>query len=843
MNVFKCVLLVLLIWQWLSCGISTKQKPVANATEKPWSYWWWMGSSVTKDGITENLRSYHQAGIGGMHIIPIYGEKGDESNYIDFLSPHWMDMLVHTLSEAEKLGMGIDMTMGTGWPYGGPDVTTDYAAKKFKLEELSISQISTANENISGDSGRTLVALAGIKKNGLSANLTHAIQASGDIRIDNIEDFNKIIALVMLPTGQNVKRAAPGGEGLVLDYFNKEAIDSYFSKFENVFDQTDFPSQEIRSFYHDSYEVYGANFTNNFLQKFHELRGYDLVEHLNVLVDTTHTEIRVRIVSDFCETISDLLFTEFTENWVRKCHTMGMMTRNQAHGSPGNILDLYGASDIPETESFGVSPFVIPGVRQDPDFEEDRFGRPNPLAMKFASSPAHLMDKKLVSSETATWLGDHFKVALSQVKPQIDELFTAGINHIFYHGITYSPPKKPFPGRVFYASTNFGPHSHFWQELPALNQYITRCQSILQSTKHDNDVLIYFPIHDLYASQDQDQIIRLLTAHHTREWLEDTPFGDLVTKLWNHGFSFDYISDKMLERAIASGDHIRLGSSAYQVIIVPQCSYFPEKSLQNLLELAKSGGQIIFCETLPATVNGFSNLKDRLTAFSLLKKEIQPHVVVTKDPVTQLKEMDVRSEDMALAGLNFIRKRQKDGLVYFVTNLADTFEKGTVTLATRANNVQIFDPLSGKKGLAKSRRKGDRTEILLHLRPGESRFLYCYDEKTEIGEWTYWEEQKELSFSISSAWTVTPTEGSPALPSPLQIKELQSWTNFGADYSVFSGKVHYTASFELDDQVLGQPLQINLGDVRETAKPVCQWAGFRPALVCTLCSDTSSRST
>ncbi len=46
-----------------------------------------MGSSVTKDGISKNLEAYAQAGLGGLHIIPIYGEKGDEENFIDYLSP------------------------------------------------------------------------------------------------------------------------------------------------------------------------------------------------------------------------------------------------------------------------------------------------------------------------------------------------------------------------------------------------------------------------------------------------------------------------------------------------------------------------------------------------------------------------------------------------------------------------------------------------------------------------------------------------------------------------------------------------------------------------------------
>ena len=103
---------------------------LSEQTYKPWAYWWWMGSSVTKDGITKNLEAYQKAGMGGMHIIPIYGEKGDEENFIEYLSPKWMEMLAHTVSEADRLGMGIDMTTGTGWPFGGPSLTFKNSAKR-----------------------------------------------------------------------------------------------------------------------------------------------------------------------------------------------------------------------------------------------------------------------------------------------------------------------------------------------------------------------------------------------------------------------------------------------------------------------------------------------------------------------------------------------------------------------------------------------------------------------------------------------------------------------------------------------------------------------------------------
>ncbi len=102
------------------CGFSCKTYTLDSVTPgevqkeaKPWAYWWWMGSSVSPEGITANLEKYSRAGFGGLHIIPIYGEQGDESNFIEFLSSGWMEILKHTLAEAERLDLGIDMTCGT----------------------------------------------------------------------------------------------------------------------------------------------------------------------------------------------------------------------------------------------------------------------------------------------------------------------------------------------------------------------------------------------------------------------------------------------------------------------------------------------------------------------------------------------------------------------------------------------------------------------------------------------------------------------------------------------------------------------------------------------------------
>src|SRR5688500_1919888 len=103
--------------------------PAITQQTKPWTRWWWEGSAVDKPNLTASMQLYRQAGLGGLEITPIYGVKGAEEKFIDFLSPRWMEMFLYSLNEAKRLGLGMDIATGTGWPFGGPWVNEIDACK------------------------------------------------------------------------------------------------------------------------------------------------------------------------------------------------------------------------------------------------------------------------------------------------------------------------------------------------------------------------------------------------------------------------------------------------------------------------------------------------------------------------------------------------------------------------------------------------------------------------------------------------------------------------------------------------------------------------------------------
>src|SRR4029453_17311353 len=107
--------------------------PAPTAPTRPSTRWGWVGSAVDEANLTRELELFRAAGIGGVEICPIYGIQGAESRNIPFLSPRFMQVLGHTLGEGKRLGLGVDLTTGTGWPFGGPWVSDADASSRVEL--------------------------------------------------------------------------------------------------------------------------------------------------------------------------------------------------------------------------------------------------------------------------------------------------------------------------------------------------------------------------------------------------------------------------------------------------------------------------------------------------------------------------------------------------------------------------------------------------------------------------------------------------------------------------------------------------------------------------------------
>ncbi len=789
MRHLKTVSVILALVSFVGSGVSAPDHPdamlewAASTVEtRPWSYWWWMGSAVDRTNLTRELQRYHDAGWGGLHIIPIYQAKGWEERHIDYLSPEWMAMLRHTVAEARRLGMGIDMTTGTGWCFGGPGVTPQEANAVVvsKIFNFEAGQRLETKFDVA-----TIQALVAYDTNGVASDLTGKLREDG--ALEWVADRpSRVFAISQRPSGQMVKRAAPGGAGPMLNLLYLPAMSNYLGVFTRAF--RDYQGPLPRAMYHDSYE-YNCNWAPDLFRQFARRHGYRLEEHLPELLGKETSERAARVKCDYRETLSDIMVEETLPAWVKWCHDRRILTRNEAHGSPGNLLDLYALADIPETEMFHT----------------DR----NKLVSKLASSAAHVSGRKLVGAETGTWLKEHFTETLADMKYLVDDLFLSGVNHVLYHGSCYSPDEAPWPGWLFYASYEMNPRNSVWHDVAALSAYVSRCQSVLQSGEPDEDLLLYWPIHDYW--QQSGGMEQKLTVHG-RGWFEGQPFGRAAQRLWNRGYSFDFCSDRQLASATASGQGIKVPGGTYRAVVVPRCENMPLVTLAALLALARGGATVLFEDRLPADVPGLAELEKRRAQLKSLLQPIQLKEIgnngvkeaqvgrgwlLVGDLEAALNAAKLNRETLAdTEGLMFVRRGVAGGRQYLIANRGTNLFNGWVPLTVQARSVAVLDPMSGRAGVGVSRSAKGQTEVRLRLEPGESLILCTSDQALRgLRKWAVWESAGQ-TVRITGNWLVRFVSGGPELPGQVTTTNLVSWTEFGGeDAQRFAGTAIYSIRF------------------------------------------------
>ncbi len=800
---------------------------------KPWTRWWWPGNDVDSVNLTYNLEALGKAGIGGVEITPVYGVKGRESHYIKYLSPQWMNMLGFTESETARLNMGTDMNTGTGWPFGGPEITIEDAATKAIFQKYEIKAGRRLKEliQVNDDKQKDFAYLSKVmaySSDGKRLDITDKVSSTGILnwKAPKNADYN-LIVLFVGKTLQKVKRAAPGGEGYVLNHFDKDAVMRYFGKYDKAFakNKTPFPEH----FFNDSYEVYGGDWTRDLLEEFEKRRGYKLQNYFPELLADGNNDTSKRIISDYRETVGEILRDNFTLPWTAWAHAHHSKTKNQAHGSPANLLDLYAAVDIPECESYGISDFDIPYLRKD-SIRKKNDG--DPAILKYASSAAHITGKQYTSCETFTWLSEHFRTSLSQCKPEIDQIFISGVNHVYFHGTTYSPEDAAWPGWKFYASIDMSPTNPFWRDAPAFFDYVTRVQSVLQSGKPDNDFLLYFPMYDVWEEQ-RGSYFTTFAIHGMRERLPG--FCNAVEKIIDCGYDLDYISDRFIQTTTVENGLLKTeGGTTYRALILPAVKLIPLETMSKIKELTGKGATIVFAQHYPSDVPGLFRLEERRTRFNnvmkqfpkvssfdnvLVNKSGKGTVVTGNDYKTILAKCGAGEEVfVSRLGGQLIRRSHESGHYYFFAMLKNNAIDGWMPLSVKAKSALLMDPMTGKTGKAAARMQNGQCEVYMQIRPGESVILKTFaDIDIDTAGWNYYKaDGKETA--LKNGWELKFMESEPAVTETFKLQSLGSWTDLNnADLKRNMGMGHYTIKFNFKKDT-GKEYRLCLGDVRESAR-------------------------
>jgi hypothetical protein len=803
--------------------------PEVKSETKPGMRWWWLGNAVDSAGLTTEMERLHQAGVGAVEITPIYGITGAEHRHIDYLSPRWMNMYAHANAEGKRLGILVDMATGTGWPFGGPAVPVEDGASKVIFQKYPVKGGTRFHKKLVADAPdqapiARIDAVVARSAQGETLDLTKNAAADGTFDWDAPAGDWTVWAVFNGKTLQKVKRSAPGGEGWVINHLSSDALQGYLSQFDKAFASSGAPWPH--SFFNDSYEVHGADWSKNMFPEFEKRRGYRLQDYIPELNREGDPETCARVICDYRQTIGELLLDEFTVPWTQWAHSHGATVRNQAHGSPGNLIDFYAAVDIPECESFGRTRFDIPGLRVDSGMKESDA---HPSMLKFASSAAHITGKTLVSSETFTWLTEHFRTSLSQMKPELDQMFASGVNRMYYHGSPYSPRDVAWPGWLFYASVNMNANNTIFRDWRGLNDYIARTQSFLQYGQPDNDFLVYLPVWDVW--QRQGGLYLMFDIHRIKTRMPS--FFDMIVDIQKSGFDTDYISDRYLEQTGMENGMIKTPGATYKAIIVPNVQYIPAESLAKLVQLAKDGATVIFADRLPGDVPGFHALEARRAKLNEVLATIpvaQTFPAFDKKPFGKgqilsgtdysrlLQATTAKAEELPVKyGVNMLRRRHADGHHYFIAMLRNNTVDGWVKLATEAKSAVIFNPLTGESGKAGIRESDGQTEVYLQLEPGQSLIVKTFTSQSADAP-AYDFYRKGAPQEIKGDWTFRFTEGSPAIEGGFKMQGSPvSWTELANDSApVYAGTGRYAVSFEVKGDA--DEWLLDLGRICESAR-------------------------
>ena len=795
----------LLLLYIIGCGITAtvlaQSWPEAKPEAKAGARWWWLGSAVDKENIQWNLKQYADHGIGALEITPIYGVQGNQQNNIPFLSDKWMDMFREVQVYGKALGIETDMSTGTGWPFGGPWVPLEESACKAVVVDTTFAGGAVTGFDLSApakDKKYCRLSKVMVYGNGHIFDVTEQVEdgqltwspkemLTAQKKATKDKDAKKalkaevkgidattwhVMALYVRYGVMKVKRAAPGGEGLVIDHFDRKAVANYLKHIEEPFERTG--TLYPHTFFNDSYEVSEATWTPLLFEEFEKRRGYKLEEHLPELFGAD-----VKVVADYRETLGDLLLENFTEQWTAWAHSHGAITRNQAHGSPANLIDCYAAVDIPEIEGFGLSDFGIKGLRTDPG--KTRKNDSDYSMFKYAPSAAHICGKPYTSSETFTWLTEHFRTSLSQLKPDLDLMFCAGVNHMFFHGTCYSPKDDPWPGWKFYASIDMSPTNSIWRDAPYFMQYVERCQSFLQWGQPDNDFLVYLPVRDMWQKNPK-KLLMQFSIHAMGKLAPE--FIQTILAIDRAGFDCDYISERLLMGVTYQDGMLQTAAGTrYRGLIIPGSGNMPDQVKQHIADLKAQGAHIFY--DVKATE---------------LARAAKPEVMKTQ------------------YGLKAIRRRNDTGYHYFIANLTPNDMEADLPLAVNFQTATLYQPLNGDITAAPIA----DGKVHLALRSGESIILQTDAPNVPAAVLSAATElQHTQSYPLNGPWTLTFTEEAPRVDKSFALDKLQTWETLDDDSArVTMGTGIYTTTLKLMKKDLkdARSWQIDLGDVRESAR-------------------------
>ena len=607
----------------------------------PLMRWWWFGPSVTRAELDRELTAMAAAGLGGVEVAFVYplADATTEFGSADFLAD-----LRFAAERAYELGLRFDLTLGSGWSFGGPHISDDLAARQLHWERREIGPGPLNVPVVSPWPGDELVA-GYIGPGSLQeppAAYAPLPVTNGRLTVEAGAGPRVVLLAYVRRTGQNVKRAAAGAEGPVLDHYSATATEAHLRAVgDPMLDAV--PAELVGSVFCDSLEVYGADWTPELPAEFARRRGYDLLPRLQLL--TVDGPDATRLRADYHRTLAEL----FEENFVAVCQrwaaARGVPFRIQAYGTPPATVSSYRSADLFEGEGWGWR--RLPQTRS-------------------ASSAAHLYGRTVVSAEVWTWAhSPSFRATPLDLKGEAHEHLLSGVNRLVGHGWPYSPRGAPGLGWIFYAAGALDDRNPWWPAMPELARYLSRLCWLLQQGEPVADVALYVPTDDLFATMGRAQGGSLDAWREASRRIPDSIPATVRTA----GLDYDLVDDEAL--AVTAPDR-------YPVIIVPATTSVPPATARWLERVLASGGTVLSVDSTIPLAEAVEATTGDLAG--VLAGVVVPDLAISP----------------RIAEIGFVHRRRGDIDVYLVVNTGPTTRTFGVVPRSPRTGYEQWDVLTGR---------------------------------------------------------------------------------------------------------------------------------------------------
>jgi hypothetical protein len=731
--------------------------------------WWWFGAAVTKPELEKEILAMKAGGFGGFEVQPVYplvldGDHGLVN--LPYMSDGFLDALKFAAATARAQGMRFDLTLCSGWPYGGPHIPIGQASGRLRVDRVDVKPGADSVDLPKLAEGDSIFAAALVHGNArqFSSDNIHMFPGiSGNtLRLPSGNEPDRIVLFfVASHTRQQVKRPAVGSEGLVLDHYDRVALDTHLKTVgERLMAAVgkDVPY----AVFSDSLEVYNSDWTPDFLNEFRKHRGYDLTPYLPALAGSIGEKTNA-IRHDWGKTLTELSEENYLTPLTDWAHKHGTLFRSQTYGIPPVRLSSNALVDLPEGEGA----------------QWKRFS-----ATRWASSASHLYNRPVTSSETFTWLHSPvFRATPLDMKAEADIHFLNGINQFICHGWPYSPPEAGEPGWRFYAAAVFNNHNPWWLVMPDVALYMQRVSYLLRQGKPANDVAIYLPTDDAWAG------FTLGRNPSINQAIDGLIGPNVIPQVLEAGYNFDFTDD---------GAIAKLGVT-HKILILPNIERMPLATLRTIDEWARKGGIVIATRRVPSLAPGLAEAESDTPKIRELAGKLK--LVADETKLGDALHAALPADVATAPEIGVVHRRLDFADVYFLANTSNHPVETQPKFRMQGMEAALWDPMTGKVGPTIG-----GSQFSLAFAPYESHIVVFTKGGPRPSSGIT--RQGPGPVDVSTGWTLT-FNGSPAI----QLDKLESWTDLEGR-KFYSGQAAYERTVNVPQAVVdrGHDVVLTLGE-------------------------------